>query len=89
MTITPRHPNVHEGRRPAVGAGSPVTILGYQGCTTVMIGNTCEATMQVGKDELEVLVENIADTDNLALTDGKARGVAKGYTRQVLAKVRA
>jgi hypothetical protein len=67
----------------------PVTILGYKGFTTVMVGNTCEATMQVGKDELEVLVENIADTDNLALTDGKACGVAKGFTQQVLAKVKA
>ncbi|CAG7647663.1 DUF3558 family protein [Actinacidiphila bryophytorum] len=67
----------------------PVTILGYQGFTTVMVGNTCEATMQVGKDELEVLVENIAEADNLALTDGKACGVAKGFTQQVLAKVKA
>lgn len=66
----------------------PVTILGYQGFTTVMVGNTCEATMQVGKDELEVLVENISEADNLALTDGKACGVAKGFTQQVLAKVK-
>lgn len=66
----------------------PVTILGYQGFTTVMVGSTCEATMQVGKDELEVLVENITETDNLALTDGKACGVAKGFTQQVLAKVK-
>jgi Protein of unknown function (DUF3558) len=66
----------------------PVSILGYQGFTTVMVGNTCEATMQVGKDELEVLVENITETDNLALTDGKACNVAKGFTQQVLAKVK-
>jgi hypothetical protein len=66
----------------------PVTILGYRGFTTVMVGNTCEATMQVGKDELEVLIENITETDNLALTDGKACGVAKGFTQQVLAKVK-
>jgi hypothetical protein len=66
----------------------PVTILGYKGFTTVMVGNTCEATMQVGKDELEVLVENISETDNLALTGGKACEVAKGFTQQVLAKVK-
>ncbi|MFL6111080.1 MAG: DUF3558 family protein [Catenulispora sp.] len=66
----------------------PVTILGYQGFTTVMIGNTCEATMQVGKDELEVLVENIKETDNPALTGGKACDVTKGFTQQVLAKVK-
>lgn len=66
----------------------PVTILGYQGFTTVMVGNTCEATMTVGKDELEVLVENISETDNVALTDGKACGVAKGFTQQVLAKAK-
>lgn len=44
--------------------------------------------MQVGADELELLVESIAGADDLALTDGKACDLAKGFTQQVPAKVR-
>lgn len=65
-----------------------ISILGYSGITETLIGNSCDVSMQVEKDKLEVNVQNISDVDNPALAGGKACDVAKGFTEQVLAKVK-
>lgn len=64
-----------------------ITVLGYPGIADTQVGNSCQVTMQVGKDEFEATVENDdPDIDNPALVN-KACDVAKGFTTQVLSKI--
>lgn len=61
------------------------TLSGFAGKEGDSLGNSCDESMQVNEDELELNVEN-DDSSNEALK-GKACDVARGFVQQVLAGV--
>lgn len=67
------------------GIQKKIDVLGFPGTAATAIGNSCDVSMQVNADELEVNVRN-EDSGNQAL-QGKACDVAKDFTRQILAGV--
>jgi Protein of unknown function (DUF3558) len=68
------------------GIQKKIDVLGFPGIAATAIGNSCDLSMQVNADELEVNVRN-EDSSNQALQGSKACDVAKDFTRQVLTGV--
>lgn len=68
------------------GIQKKIDVLGFPGTAATAIGNSCDVSMQVNADELEVNVRN-EGSSNPALQGGKACDVAKDFTRQVLTGV--
>lgn len=68
------------------GVEKRIDVSGFPGKAATAIGNSCDVSLQVNADELEVNVENI-DSTNQALQGSKACDVAKDFSRQVLAGV--
>ena len=62
-----------------------INVSGFDGGESDSLGNSCQVSMQVNDDELEVNVEN-DDSSNQALK-GKACDVARNFTQQALAGV--
>jgi Protein of unknown function (DUF3558) len=68
------------------GIEKKIDVSGFPGKAATAIGNSCDVSMQVNADELEVNVRN-EDSSNQALQGGKACDVAKDFTRQILTGV--
>lgn len=68
------------------GIEKRIDVLGFPGKAADSLGNSCDISMQVNADELEVNVENL-DSSNPALDGSKACDVGKDFTRQVLTGV--
>ncbi|MFI9047460.1 DUF3558 family protein [Streptomyces sp. NPDC053427] len=68
------------------GIQKKIDVLGFPGIAATALGNSCDVSMQVNADELEVNVRN-EDSSNQALQGSKACDVAKDFTRQVLTGV--
>jgi hypothetical protein len=68
------------------GSQKKIEVLGFPGIAATALGNSCDISMRVNADELEVNVRN-EDSSNQALKGGKACDVATDFTRQVLTGV--
>jgi hypothetical protein len=68
------------------GSQKKIEVLGFPGIAATALGNSCDISMRVNADELEVNVRN-EDSSNQALKGGKACDVATDFTRQVLTEV--
>jgi hypothetical protein len=68
------------------GSQKKIEVLGFPGIAAIALGNSCDISIRVNADELEVNVRN-EDSSNQALKGGKACDVATDFARQVLTGV--